>query len=203
MAGADDKNIGDESKTAVFANGCFWCTEAVFSMLKGVRSVVPGYAKSSELTGISSLAGNDTKGPTYEQVSGGNTGYAEAIKIDYDQSAISYDDLLVVFFNTHDPTTLNRQGNDVGTQYKSSIFYANDEQKEKAETLVKELNDSKAYDKPVVTEVKPLGRFFEAEDYHHQYYKHNSGEPYCQLVIAPKLEKLEKRFAELLKSRGE
>ncbi len=178
---------GTALRTAVFANGCFWCTEAVFSMLKGIQSVVPGYA------------GGTLADPTYEKVSNGNTGHAESIKIEYDPSAISYDDLLAVFFNTHDPTTLNRQGNDVGTQYRSAIFYADDEQKIAAEALVKELNDSRAYDKPVVTEVKPLEKFYEAEDYHHEYYAHNKDQAYCQLVIAPKLEKLQKKFAELLK----
>lgn len=137
--------------------------------------------------------------PTYEQVSGGGTGHAEAIQITYDSSIVSYDDLLTVFFNTHDPTTLNRQGNDIGTQYRSAIFYADDEQKVKAEALVKELNEKKAYNKPVVTEVLPLTKFYEAEDYHHDYYKNNSNMPYCQLVIAPKIDKLQKRFAELLK----
>lgn len=156
-------------------------------MLKGVQSVVPGYT------------GGKMDNPNYSKVSDGNTGHAEAIKITYDPTTISYDDLLAVFFNTHDPTTLNRQGNDVGTQYRSAIFYVDQEQKQKAEALVKELNDSKAYEKPVVTEVTVLTKFFEAEDYHHDYYKKNSDQPYCQLVIAPKLEKLEKRFAELLK----
>ena len=174
-------------KTAVFANGCFWCTEAVFSMLKGVKSIKPGYT------------GGIIENPTYEQVSNGNTGHAEALEITYDPSTISYDDLLTVFFNTHDPTTLNRQENDVGTQYRSAIFYGSEEEKEKAETLIKELNESKAYDKPVVTQVLPLTKFFEAEDYHHDYYKNNKNQPYCQLVIAPKLEKMQKRFAELLK----
>ena len=182
---------------AIFANGCFWCTEAVFSMLKGVSSVVPGYAG-----GILPDGTNPIKGPSYEQVSNGNTGFAEAIKIEYDSIAISYEDLLSVFFNTHDPTTLNRQGNDVGTQYRSAIFCIDDEQKELAENTIRELNDSKAYDKPVVTEVIKLenpGDFYEAEDYHHEYYKNHSGQPYCQLVIAPKLEKMQKRFAALLK----
>jgi len=174
-------------ETAVFANGCFWCTEAVFSMLKGVQRVVPGYT------------GGALENPTYEQVSNGNTGHAEAIQITYDPSLVSYDDLLTVFFNTHDPTTLNRQGNDFGTQYRSAIFYADDEQKQKSEALVKELNDTKAYEKPVVTQVLPLTKFYEAEDYHHDYYEHNKDAPYCQLVIAPKVEKLQKRFAELLK----
>lgn len=172
---------------AVFANGCFWCTEAVFLSLKGVISVKSGYT------------GGAMPNPTYEQVSGGGTGHAEAIRIEYDPSIITYDDLLVVFFNTHNPTTLNRQGNDVGTQYRSAIFYADEEQKMKAEALIRELDDTKAYDVPIVTEVKPLGVFYEAESYHQNYYKNHSDEPYCQLVIAPKLEKLEKRFAELLK----
>jgi len=138
--------------------------------------------------------------PTYEQVSGGNTGHAESLKIKYDPEIISYDDLLAVFFNTHDPTTLNRQGNDVGTQYRSAIFYTNDDQKRKSESLIGELNATKAYDKPIVTEVKPLGEFYEAEDYHKDYYDNHKDAPYCQLMIAPKLEKLQKRFGELLKN---
>ncbi len=175
-----------DNAIAVFANGCFWCTEAVFSMLKGVSSVLPGYT------------GGKTDNPNYESVSGGNTGHAEAIQIEYDPSVISYDDLLSVFFNTHDPTTLNRQGNDVGTQYRSAIFYNTPEQKEKAESLIKELNDTKAYDKLVVTEVRPLTVFYPSETYHHEYYKNNKNQPYCQLVIAPKLEKLQERFEKLL-----
>src|SRR6185369_15420145 len=161
--------MNNDLKAAVFANGCFWCTEAVFSMLKGVKSVKPGYT------------GGTLANPTYEQVCNGNTGHAEAIEIKYDPAVISYDDLLTVFFNTHDSTTLNRQGNDVGTQYRSGIFYADEEQKTKAEALVKELNEKKAYEKPIVTEVKPLAKFYEAEDYHHDYYKNNSSAQYCQL----------------------
>lgn len=172
--------------TAVFGNGCFWCTEAIFKKLKGVRSVVPGYT------------GGTTAHPTYEQVSTGTTGHAEAIRIEYDPAIISYNDLLAVFFNTHDPTTVNRQGNDVGTQYRSAIFYGSEEERGMAEALIKELNDGGAYDTPVVTEVVPLGTFYEAEDYHHDYYEHNQEQPYCQLVIAPKLEKLQQRFAALL-----
>jgi peptide-methionine (S)-S-oxide reductase len=173
---------------AVFANGCFWCTEAVFSSLKGVSSVVSGYS------------GGTTVNPTYESVHDGASGHAESIRIEYDPAVISYDDLLNVFFNTHDPTTLNRQGNDVGTEYRSMIFYTDDEQKKKAEALIAELNSSHAYDKPVVTEVRPLEVFYPAESYHQEYYTHHSDQPYCQIVIAPKLEKLQKRFAELLKS---
>jgi len=176
------------NETAVFANGCFWCTEAVFKMLKGVNSVDPGYA------------GGTTDNPTYDRVSGGNTGHAECIQIVFDPSVISYDGLLAVFFNTHDPTTLNRQGNDVGTQYRSAIFYTTPEQKEKAEKTIKELDASKSYDKPVVTEVVPLEKFFIAENYHKDYYENNQGNPYCQIVIAPKLEKMQKRFERLLKS---
>lgn len=178
-------NVGLE--IAVFGGGCFWCTEAIFERLKGVKSVMPGYT------------GGTIENPTYEQVSAGNTGHVESIKIDFDPSIISYDDLLTVFFNTHDPTTLNRQGNDVGTQYRSVVFYSNDTQRAKAEALIKELNDSHAYDKPVVTEVRPLEGFYAAEDYHRKYYDNNASQPYCQLIIAPKLEKLQKRFAELLK----
>ena len=185
MDGKEQKN--QEIKVAVFANGCFWCTEAVFSMLMGIKSVMPGYA------------GGTVANPTYDQVASGYTGHAEAIRIAYDPSIISYEDLLAVFFNTHDPTTLNRQGNDVGTQYRSAIFYGSEEEKAKAETLIKELNENRAYDKPVVTEVRPLAGFYEAEDYHHDYYERNKGAPYCELVIAPKLEKLQKRFEELLK----
>ena len=187
-------SMSNSYKTAVFANGCFWCTEAVFSMLKGVFSVKPGYAG-----GTLPIGADPVKGPTYEQVSNGNTGFAEAIEIEYDPAIISYDDLLVVFFNTHDPTTLNRQGHDIGTQYRSAIFYTDNEQKEKSSSLIEQLNQMEAYDKPVVTDVQPLEKFYEAEDYHHDYYKNNPSQPYCELVIAPKIEKLQKRFADLLK----
>jgi peptide-methionine (S)-S-oxide reductase len=190
MAEQKQEKVGE---TAVFAGGCFWCTEAVFSMLRGVKSVMPGYAGGKD-------GGPTSVGPTYEQVSNGDTGYAESLKIEFDPSVISYEDLLSVFFNTHDPTTLNRQGNDVGTQYRSDILYSNEEQKHKAEALIKELDDSHAYDKPVVTEVQPLGEFYPAEDYHRDYYRNHPDAGYCELVIAPKLEKLQMRFAELLKS---
>ena len=173
-------------QVAVFANGCFWCTEAVFLCLKGVLSVQSGYT------------GGTIKNPTYEQVSTGDTGHAESIKIEFDPEIISYDDLLAVFFNTHNPTTLNRQGNDIGTQYRSAIFYSSDEQKVKAESLIAELNSSKAYEKPVVTEVVPLGEFYSAEEYHKDYYDKHKDQPYCQLIIAPKLEKLQKQFEKLL-----
>lgn len=173
---------------AVFGGGCFWCTEAIFKSLKGVVTVMPGYT------------GGTTANPTYESVSNGNTGHVESIKIQFDPALISYNDLLAVFFNTHDPTTLNQQGADMGTQYASAVFYVTEEQKTATEALIKELTDSKAYDRPIVTVVKPLGTFYEAESYHHDYYEAHKDAPYCQIVIEPKLEKLQKKFAELLKT---
>ena len=169
---------------AIFGGGCFWCTEAVFRELKGVQSVVPGYA------------GGDKKDPSYKDVSSGHTGHAEVIKIEFDPSQISYEDLLTVFFATHDPTTLNRQGADEGTQYRSIILHTTPEQKQQAEEFIKKLN---ADGPPVVTELKPFEQFYEAEEYHHDYYKRNPEKAYCQIVINPKLEKLKKRFNELLK----
>jgi len=180
--------VKQNHEIAVFGGGCFWCTEAVFDELRGVISVMPGYA------------GGSLKNPTYDDVCDGRTGHAEAIRIEFDPSAISYRDLLTVFFATHDPTTLNRQGNDVGTQYRSIVLYAGTEQKKQAEGLIQELNDSSAFGEPVVTEVKPLGDFYEAEDYHRKYFANNSYQPYCQFIISPKLQKLHKRFADLLKS---
>jgi peptide-methionine (S)-S-oxide reductase len=179
-----------KSAVAVFGGGCFWCTEAVFDELRGVKSVVSGYA------------GGSVKNPTYEEVCGGSTGHAEVIKIEFDPSEIAFKDLLTVFFATHDPTTLNRQGNDVGTQYRSAIFYANEEQKREAEAFIKELNDSKSFGKPVVTTLEPLGEFYEAEDYHQKYYANNPYQPYCQYMIPPKLNKLHKQFGALLKSHS-
>ncbi len=179
--------MNEKSEIAVFGGGCFWCTEAIFSELKGVASVMPGYA------------GGQMEKPSYEAVSGGTTGHAEVTKIEFDPNKISYKDLLTVFFYTHDPTTLNRQGADIGEQYRSVILYTNEGQKNQAEAFIKELEEAKAYDKPIVTEVKPLEEFYEAEEYHRDYYKKHKNAPYCQLVIAPKLEKLEKRFSELLK----
>lgn len=174
------------TETAVFAGGCFWCTEAVFLKLRGVTSVVPGYT------------GGHVANPTYEQVSMGNTGHAEAIKFEFDPEQISYRDLLEVFFATHDPTTLNRQGNDVGPQYRSVIFYTDEAQKQEAEKIVKELTDAGAYPNPIVTTIEPLGEFYEAEDYHKNYFERNQGQPYCQVVIAPKLKKFKEKFASLI-----
>jgi peptide-methionine (S)-S-oxide reductase len=175
------------TQSAVFAGGCFWCTEAVFLELKGVVNVAPGYA------------GGTVEHPTYEQVSAGTTGHAEAIRFEYDPAVISYDDLLTVFFATHDPTTENRQGNDIGPQYRSVIFTMDDEQKAKATALIAKLNASDKLGAPVVTEVRPLDRFWPAEDYHKKYYENHVDAPYCRLVINPKLEKLQKEFSALLK----
>jgi peptide-methionine (S)-S-oxide reductase len=175
---------------AVFAGGCFWCTEAVFGELRGVRSVVSGYT------------GGTTNNPTYEQVCSGSTGHAEAIKIDFDPGQISFRDLMTVFFATHDPTTLNRQGNDAGTQYRSAILYANEEQKQQAEAFIKELDVAKTYKNPIVTTLEPLREFYPAEDYHQKFFANNPYQPYCQYTIPPKLNKLHKQFSQLLKSHG-
>lgn len=172
---------------AVFGGGCFWCTEAVFSELRGVISVMPGYA------------GGTKKSPTYQEVSSEKTGHAEVTRIEFDPAKISFEDLLTVFFATHDPTTLNRQGNDVGTQYRSIILYSNENQKKQAEVFINKLNEEENTGK-VVTEVKPLEKFYQAEEYHREYYERNKNQPYCQLVISPKLKKLKERFVELLKS---
>ncbi len=172
---------------AVFGGGCFWCTEAIFEELEGVLSVTSGYA------------GGSMKNPSYEDVSTGQTGHAEAIQIEYDPNIISYEDLLTVFFYTHDPTTLNQQGADAGEQYRSIILYKNESQKKIAEKFIQELIEAKAYTNKIVTEIKPLEKFFEAEEYHQNYYKNNSDKPYCQIVIAPKVEKLRSRFKNLLR----
>lgn len=173
--------------TATFGTGCFWCTEAIFQRLKGVVKVISGYS------------GGHVENPSYEQVCSGKTGHAEACQIIYDPSKISYDELLEVFWKTHDPTTLNRQGNDVGTQYRSVIFYHTDEQKQKAEQYKEELNKSGAWDKPVVTAIEPYVNFYSAENYHQDYYNSNLGQMYCRFVIRPKLEKFEKVFKDRLK----
>ncbi len=180
----------NQHEIGVFGGGCFWCTEAVFQSLKGVISVVPGYA------------GGTLANPSWEAVCTGKTGHAEVARIKFDPSQVSFNDLLTVFFATHDPTTINRQGNDVGPQYRSIILYANDAQKRAAETFIKKLNDSDPHGKPVVTEVKPLEKFYEAEDYHRNYFKNNPAQPYCQIIIEPKVQKLEKEFTALLATHG-
>lgn len=180
--------MAQTTEVAVFGGGCFWCTEAIFSELRGVASVMPGYA------------GGIVPNPTYEQVSAGNTGHVEVIKIEFDPAEVSYRDLLTVFFATHDPTTPNRQGPDVGTQYRSVVFYANEKQKSEAEEFIKKLSASDPKGKPIVTEVRPLDAFYPAEDYHREYFSKNRNQPYSQTVIEPKMQKLQKEFADLLKS---
>lgn len=178
-------------KTIVFGGGCFWCTEAVFQMLKGVEKVESGYAGGS--------TGSPQAAPTYEQVSSGTTGHAEVIRVSYNPDLISYEDLLTVFFGSHDPTTPNRQGADVGEQYRSVILYGTQEEKEVAERIAKEIQESLKDGTRVVTQIIPLGKFFPAESYHQNYFKENTSAPYCQIVIEPKIEKVKKRFAELVK----
>ena len=175
------------TKSVVFGGGCFWCTEAVFGMLKGVSKVEPGYA------------GGSVENPSYEKVSGGDTGHAEVIRTTYDPAIISYEDLLTVFFGSHDPTTPNRQGADTGEQYRSVILYETDEDKQAAEKMIKEVDASLKDGTRVVTQLIPLGKFFPAEEYHQKYFEKNTNAPYCQLVIEPKVEKVRKRFAELVR----
>jgi len=180
----------NSTETATFGTGCFWCTEAIFKELEGAISVMPGYS------------GGHTVNPTYKEVCSGETGHAECTQIVYDATKISYDELLEVFFKVHDPTSLNRQGNDVGTQYRSVIFYHSDEQKRLAEKYKTELDRSGAYDKPLVTQIAPLEKFYPAENYHHDYYEYNKDKnPYCAVVIRPKLEKFRKVFGEKLKAK--
>lgn len=162
---------------ATFGGGCFWCTEVIFQQLDGVNSVLPGYM------------GGHKDNPTYKEVCTGETGHAEVVQIDYDPDKLSYKKLLGIFFKTHDPTTLNRQGNDIGTQYRSAVFYHSPEQKFDTETLINKLTEENVYDKPIVTEVTEATTFYEAEDYHHDYFNNNPGNPYCSAVIQPKLQK--------------
>lgn len=180
-------NMSENYNKATFGSGCFWCTEAVFEAVKGVKSVVSGYA------------GGDISNPTYREVCSGRTGHAEVVQITYNPEIITYAELLEIFWKTHDPTTLNRQGADVGTQYRSVIFYHNDEQKEIAKDLKKKLDDSGAWDNEIVTEISPMSAFYKAEDYHQNYYDKNPYESYCQFVIGPKIDKFKKVFEEKLK----
>lgn len=173
--------------TATFAAGCFWCVEEQLKQLKGVEKVISGYT------------GGTIKNPTYNEVCSGLTGHAEACNVIYNPEIITYDELLEAFFQTHDPTQLNRQGNDVGTQYRSAIFYHNDEQKKLAEYYIQKLNEEEVYSSKIVTEVSPYSVFYEAEEYHQDYYENNSQKPYCQMVIKPKLDKFRKVFKEKLK----
>lgn len=172
---------------AVFGGGCFWCTEAIFGSLRGVVSVMPGYA------------GGTTKDPTYHEVCTGETGHAEVTRVEFDPSIIPFKDLLEVFFHTHDPTSLNQQGADVGTEYRSTILYTTDAQKQIAESLIKELDASGEFRSKIVTEIKPLEKFYEAEEDQKQFYAKNSYMPYCQVVISPKLDHLREKYADQLK----
>lgn len=179
------------TELATFGGGCFWCTEAVFRELKGVLSVESGYS------------GGTVENPSYQQVCTGRTGHAEVIQIRYDPAKVSYVELLEVFFKTHDPTTLNRQGNDAGPQYRSAIFYHNEQQKALAEQIKTELNASGAWNRPIVTEISPYKKFYKAEDYHQDYYRNNPSKGYCAYVIRPKVEKFRKVFKDKLKTADE
>jgi peptide-methionine (S)-S-oxide reductase len=174
------------TEKATFGSGCFWCTEALFQQLRGVESVASGYS------------GGEAPNPTYEQVCSGRTGHAEVIQITYDPAAIPFDDLLKVFWQTHDPTTPNRQGHDVGTQYRSAIFYHNDAQRRTAEAYKDQLNAAGTFAAPIVTEITPFKNFYPAENYHQDYFRSNPAQSYCAVVIRPKVEKFKKEFEELL-----
>jgi peptide-methionine (S)-S-oxide reductase len=176
-------------QTATLAGGCFWCLEAVYDEIKGVHSVESGYA------------GGHMDNPTYREVCNGTTGHAEVVQVHFDPNVVSYRDLLNVFFAIHDPTTLNRQGADVGTQYRSAIFYHDEEQKRIAEELIKDLNAQQIWDRPIVTQVEKLDKFYMAEDYHQEYFARNPYQPYCMAVVAPKVSKFRKHFLELLKKQ--
>jgi peptide-methionine (S)-S-oxide reductase len=176
-------------QTATLAGGCFWCLEAVYDEIKGVQGVESGYA------------GGHMDNPTYRAVCNGDTGHAEVVQVHFDPNVVSYRDLLNVFFAIHDPTTLNRQGADTGTQYRSAIFYHDDEQKKIAEELIKDLNAQKIWDRPLVTEVTKLDKFYMAEDYHQEYFARNPYQPYCMAVVSPKVSKFRKHFIEMLKKQ--
>lgn len=176
-------------ESITLAGGCYWCVEAVYENLIGVQSVISGYA------------GGKNTNPTYEDVSTGRSGYAEVVKITYDKNVTKLDEIFKVFFTVHDPTTLNRQGADVGTQYRSAIFYKNEAQKKSAQTIINAMKKAKIYDSPIVTTLEPLTKFYKAEDYHQNYYANNKNQPYCQMVIQPKMEKFEKLFKNRLKKQ--
>lgn len=180
-------SMGKELEKATLGGGCFWCTEAVYKELKGVVDIKPGYS------------GGEIKNPSYKEVCTGRTGHAEVIQVTFDPAEVSFSEILEVFFMTHDPTTLNRQGNDVGTQYRSAIFYHSEAQKQTAEKVIKLFEQEKVYDDPIVTEVTAFRNFYVAEDYHFNYFERNKNQPYCQYVVAPKVEKFRKIFKDKLK----
>lgn len=177
-------------ETITLAGGCYWCVEAVYENLIGVKSAISGYA------------GGKIANPTYEDVSTGRSGYAEVVQITYDKNATNLDEIFKVFFTVHDPTTLNRQGGDVGTQYRSAIFYKNESQKNAAKTIIAAMKKAGVYDSPIVTTLEPLAKFYKAENYHQNYYANNKSQPYCQMVIQPKMEKFEKLFKTRLKKKN-
>ncbi|CAN5290067.1 peptide-methionine (S)-S-oxide reductase MsrA [soil metagenome] len=177
--------VNTKFQTAVFGGGCFWCTEAVFSKLKGVENVISGYA------------GGKIPNPTYFQVSEELTGHAEVVKMDFDPSIITYNQLLDIFWHVHDPTTMNQQGADVGTQYRSIILYTNDEQKKDAEAMLAHLRETNEFKAPVVTQIQKMDAFYTAEEYHQKYYENNESQPYCEIVINPKIQKFLKKYASL------
>ena len=181
-----DSTVDANLEQVTLGSGCFWCSEAVFQQLKGVKSAISGYS------------GGRLANPTYEQISTGNTGHAEVIQVTYDPAEISFTDILRVFWQTHDPTTLNRQGHDVGTQYRSAVFYHNDAQRKLAEEYQRQLDASGTFSTPIVTEITKFEKFYPAEKYHQEYYEQNPEEQYCQYVIRPKVEKFRKEFADLL-----
>lgn len=176
-------------ETITLGGGCYWCVEAVYENLDGVKSVVSGFS------------GGKVANPTYEEVCTGTTGHAEVVQITYDKTVTDINEIFKVFFTVHDPTTLNRQGADVGTQYRSVIFYKNEEQKKAAQSIITELNKAKVYNSPIVTKVEPFTKFYKAEDYHQNYYANNKNQPYCKMVIQPKIEKFEKIFKDKLKKK--
>jgi peptide-methionine (S)-S-oxide reductase len=180
--------MANNEEVAIFGGGCFWCVEAVFNRLEGVKKAESGYM------------GGHVENPTYRQVCNGDTGHVEVVRVIFDPTQITYRDLLEVFFSVHDPTTMNRQGNDVGEQYRSVIFYTSTEQETQAEETIARLNAEKAFPEPIVTAVEPADAFFVAEDYHQLYYDNNATQPYCQFVIAPKLRKFEKKFGEKMRA---
>ena len=187
---ATDKKIKQSNfETITLAGGCYWCVEAIYENLNGVKSVISGYA------------GGKMPNPTYEEVSTGKTGHAEVVQITYDKNFTNLDEIFNVFFTVHDPTTLNRQGADVGTQYRSAIFYKNEEQKKAAQSIINALTKGKIYDSPIVTTLEPLTKFYKAENYQQNYYANNKSQPYCKLVIQPKIEKFEKLFKDRLKNK--
>lgn len=189
LNGFAQNNKPSSLETITLGGGCYWCVEAVYENLDGVKSVVSGFS------------GGNVADPTYEEVCTGETGHAEVVQITYDKTVTDINEIFKVFFTVHDPTTLNRQGADVGTQYRSVIFYKNDEQRKAAQSIIAELNKAKVYNRPIVTKVEPFKKFYKAEDYHQNYYANNKSQPYCKMVIQPKIEKFEKVFKDKLKKK--